>query len=59
MIDIDQPGPSCRQFLSTETSAIGADVATPSGTITSANMKVTNQLCLLKLLLVMRDDAKF
>ncbi|CAG9765769.1 unnamed protein product [Ceutorhynchus assimilis] len=39
MIDIDQLGTSCRQFLSTETSAIRADIATPSGTITSANMK--------------------
>ncbi|CAG9764531.1 unnamed protein product [Ceutorhynchus assimilis] len=39
MIDIDQPGPSCRQFLSTEISAVRADIATPSGTITSANMK--------------------
>ncbi|CAG9772299.1 unnamed protein product [Ceutorhynchus assimilis] len=39
MIDIDQPGPSCRQFSSTETSAIRADIATPSGSITSANMR--------------------
>ncbi|CAG9772383.1 unnamed protein product [Ceutorhynchus assimilis] len=46
MIDIDQPGPSRCQLLSTETSAIRADIATPSGTITFANMKKSPTLSL-------------
>ncbi|CAG9763497.1 unnamed protein product [Ceutorhynchus assimilis] len=38
MIDIDQPGPSCRQFLSTETSAF-CNSGRHCYTITSAMKK--------------------